>query len=63
MDDAREHLTVIDPRHTTLIPRQERLDPHLLLIRNLKKSAIRLEPKACKAQSQPDAAVNPVYGA
>lgn len=33
MDDAGEHPTVIDPRHTTRSLRQERLDPRPLLIR------------------------------
>ena len=42
MDNAGEHPTVIDPRHTTRIGRQERLDPRPLLIR--KPEEIRHSP-------------------
>jgi hypothetical protein len=62
MDNAGEHPPIIDPGHTARILRQKRRNPRPLLIRNQKKSAIHRASSLEAVESQPGAAVNPVYG-
>lgn len=58
----RYRLRVIDPRHPTRILRQKRLNPRPLLIGKPEEIGHSPGSSLETVESQPDAAVRPVYG-